>query len=245
MEFLRNIRSLNDLVNKVKEYQNQLLAIIGISFLLVGGFYGYSYYKQNREEKAYRTLVESLEYFNAPIKETASEEGDLSFLGKKEFKSEPEKWAKVAEVFEKAAIDHRGSGLAPIFLAYQSEALIQLGKLPEAIAVLRNAVNRMGSGEVEWHFSTKLGVMLLDTKNKEMVEEGLGILREIAADETSSAHDLALYHIGEYYWGDKQFKEAKNYWNQLLVKYGKSEKSPSPWATAAKEKLRLIDFDVE
>ena len=71
------------------------------------------------------------------------------------------------------------------------------------------------------------------------------MLKRMAEQDDTISHDTALYRLGEYYWHIKNFKESRNYWNQLLLKYGKSEKYPSPWVSAAKEKLRLIDSDVD
>jgi TolA-binding protein len=51
---------------------------------------------------------------------------------------------------------------------------------------------------------------------------------------------MVLYNLGEYYWHAKNFDEAKNYWNQLILKYGKSAQKPSTWVELARPKLKLI-----
>ena len=84
--------------------------------------------------------------------------------------------------------------------------------------------------------------MLLDEKDS---AEGLGMLKKLALDEKGVAHDLSLYHLGDYYWHKKNFDEARNYWNQLILRYGKDQKYASPWVAAAKEKLVLIDVEVD
>lgn len=230
-------------INMVKERQNSILSVIGLLVALGGVMYGYVYYKRIREEKAHRALVESMEYFDAPVKADSSTD-QLSILGKKEFKSSDEKWQKVVEVFQKAYKDNSGSGIAPLFLAYESEALIQQGKLADAIKKLRESLAELSSGPVKSYYEVKLALMLIDAKTNESIGEGLKILEKISLDDKNASHDMALYQLGEYFWYNKKFKEAKNYWNQLVLKYGKQEKYSSPWVAVAKEKLRLIDFDV-
>jgi len=247
MRFFQDIHSVGDLIKKIKEYQSYILVVIGIGAVLSGSLYGYFYFKQSREEGAYRALVLAMEYFDASIKQDDSkDENDFAFLDKKEFKSHVEKWEKVESVFKSSYENHRSSGIAPIFLAFQAEALVQLGKRPEAIKVLRTVVSLVGTQEVKAYYQSKLALLLIDTKNPESVEEGVGILKKIALDDQSVAHDMVLFHLGNYYWYTNKFAEARNYWNQLLLKYGKEDdKYPSPWVSVAKEKLRLIDNDVE
>jgi len=246
VKFLDDIKTANDVVKKIKENQNKILAGIGAIALMFGLFYGYSYYKRYKEERAHRSFVAALEYFNAPVKkdgETPAE--DLSFLDKKEFKTETEKWEKVESVFKQGYENNSGSGIASMFLTYRSEALLKLGKFLEAIESLQLGISKMKNEKVKSYFKVKLALMLIDTKDKNMVDEGLQILKNISLDENNISHDLALYQIGQYYWNSKNFEEAKNYWNQLLLKYGKTEKRPSPWVEIAKERLKLIDPSVE
>lgn len=246
MKFFQDIKSVDDVIKKIKENQNRLLVAIGLATLLFGGIYGYLYYKEYKEEKAHRSFVLALEYFNAPVKEAGDTVADdLSFLGKKEFKTEKEKWEKVASVFDESYKENSSSGIAPMFLAYRSEALANLGELLKAIEVLQSAISKMKNDQVKNYFKVKLALMLIDSNDKSMVDEGVGLLKEISLNESNISHDLSLYHLGQYYWYKKNFKEAGNYWNQLLLKYGKLEKHASPWAIIAKEKLRLIDADVD
>lgn len=245
MQIFQGINSLDDVLKRIKEHQNQLLAILLSMTLIVGGTYGYLYYKKSREENAYRALVTALEYFDAPIKkaDASTIEEDLSFLNKKEFKTEDEKWNKVESIFDTEYQAHRGSGLAPLFLVYRSQALAHLKKLSQAIDVLRSAVSQMKNNQVRDYFNVKLALMLLDSPQKE--EEGLEMLKQVSQKESNVVHDMSLYHLGEYYWHKRNFNEARNYWNQLLLKYSEDTKTASPWVSVAKNKLRLIDSDVD
>ncbi len=236
----------NDLIKKIKEYQNYILLFLVLSGVIVGGFYGITYYKKSREEKAYRSLVLALEYFNAPIKEKDSkDQTDLSFLIKKEFKTETEKWEKVNIEFEKAYNRNASSGLAPMFLVYRSQALVNLGKIDDGIDVLRSAIDLFTQENMKDFFTVRLGLMMIDSKDKSKDNEGLKILTDLSLNTESSSHDRALYYLGEYYWHKKDFLMARNYWNRFLVKYGKGEKVISPLTPSVKEKLELIDSDID
>ena len=242
----KDIHSIDDLIRKIKEYQNYLLAGIGIIAILVGSALGYFNYKKNREERAYRALVSAVEYFDATIK-TGKEEApeDLAFLDKKEFESHKEKWEKTIKVFEEAYAENSSSGIATLFLAYQAKAATELGMKEKAIELLRKIVSDVPNKSVSQHYSIKLALLLIDSKKKDLLEEGVEILKNAAEQGEGISHDSALYRLGEYYWYNKNFKEARNYWNQLLIKYGKGEKYLSPWVAVAKEKLSLIDSDVD
>jgi len=244
----QGIGSLDDLIKAIQTYKNQVILVLAVIAALTGSIFGYMYFKKNREEKAYRTMVVAMEYFEAPIKaddDKDEDPNDLSFLNKKEFKTKKEKWEKVQQVFAEAYKNHCSSGLAPVFLAYQAEAQINLNNLAEAIKLIREAISQAHPREVKEQYQVKLALMLIDTKNDASITEGLSMLKKIAADDHSVSHDTALYYLGDYYWHRKKFVDARNYWNQLLLKYGKDEKNPSPWVPVAKERLRLIDSDVE
>jgi|SaaInlLV_10m_DNA_2_1039722.scaffolds.fasta_scaffold00107_42 tetratricopeptide (TPR) repeat protein len=230
---------------KVLLYQKQILiglsTILFISVVVTGHFF----WVKTREERAHRALVNSLEYFNAPVVAADKEEETLDFTDKKSFANEKEKWEKVAEVFRNAHKKNKSSGIAAMFLAYYSEALINLDKIEEAIVVLSGAIDAMKNYEIREYYRLKLALMKIDSNEGSTVTEGLAALIKLAADEKSIVHDSALYNLGLHYWSNKNFDEAKNYWNQLLLKYGKDSDIPSPWAEKAEEKLGLIDGKIK
>jgi hypothetical protein len=175
-----------------------------------------------------------------PIRTDAKKE-EIQQASRKFFISHKEKWTEVERVFDDAYQKNKGAGIAPIFLAYKSEALLNLGKRDKAIESLNNAVSYMNKRcATRSYYKMKLALMEIDSDNKTLQAKGLQRLKSIALDQNSYAQDMGLYRLGEYSWYKKDFSEAKNYWNQLLLKYGKKTKKPSWWADLAKEKLRLI-----
>lgn len=238
MEFSKNPlvdflnKSYNYLLDNIKQF---LLILAGIA-VIVALALSYGFYRAKMQERAHKSFVEAMTYFDAKIGEQ-----DNFLSDSKSFKSFDEKWAKTAEVFQKAYNDNSSSGLAPIFLAYQSQALLNLGKLDEAINVLQKSLIIMPKKSALYdYYKVKLALMLIDTQDKGSFVNAISDLKAMALEQNKAVHDLVLYRLGEYYWNQKEFSEAKNYWNQLEIRYGKKTKNPSFWAAEAKSKLKLI-----
>ena len=240
------LKPLDDFFQKIEPYKVHIISTISIIVVLSAGTFSYFYYKQNREEKAFRALTSSLEYFEAPItKAEDRRDDDLSIFEKKEFSNEQEKWEKVESIFREEYNNFKNSNIAPFFLAYQAEALIKLGKLKDAVEALEIAIPKITDNNAKSFYKVKLALIQISTKEEMLIQTGLGALKSMASEENNPTHDLVLYYLGEYYWHQKNFKESKNYWNQLILKYDQDSKHPSPWSLEAKKKLKLIDRDVK
>ena len=237
--------SFEDIIKLSQEYQKQLIAGVAAVGILVGGVLGYFYYIETRETSAHRAMVNALEYFDAKITKPGEKNTDeFDFIDKKEFATEQEKWEKVADVFGKAYSSNSGSGISSLFLAYKADAFAKAGKKDEAITVLHKVVGLLGNAELKSYYQVKLALMQMDSAKKDEVDNGISTLKSISIKDGNIANDTALFRLGQYYWYKKNFKEARNYWNQLLLKFGAKTKYPSPWISVAKEKLELIDSDV-
>jgi tetratricopeptide (TPR) repeat protein len=230
-------------VKKVAKYKKQILIVgcglLTITLLIIG----HSSYKRKREESAHGSFVQALEFFNAQVKAETKDIEKIE-LGETSFIKEEEKWTKVAEVFKRGYEDHKNSGIASIFLVFYSEALLRLGKLNESIQEIDKAIAAMPNRAMSDYYSVKSAMMKFDTKDGAMVKDGLVVLTKLAGDEQSVANDNALYHLGLYYWNSHNYDEAKNYWNQLRVKYGTESNHPSEWISLSEDKLKLIDSKI-
>lgn len=218
--------------------------IIGAAILVSALVFsiGYVYYKNKLQERAHKSFVRALKIYDAKIGAKSENMLDVDF---KSFSTPEEKWTAVTNVFKEGFENYKSAGIAPFFLVYESEALLNLGKVDESIEVLRQALNLMGKKNAAYsYFNIKLALMLIDTKKQELEKEGIEVLKEIAHDSKNSANDLALYRLGEYFWFAKNYDEAKNYWNQLNVAYGKKSAHPSAWAAQAQIRLKLIQSKV-
>jgi hypothetical protein len=98
----------------------------------------------------------------------------------------------------------------------------------------------MPSDEVKDYYKVKLSLIKIDNND----QQGLESLQQLADNEKSVANDLALYHIGNYYWNQKKFADAKNYWQRLLIKTGGTKVGQaSPFIQEVKEKLNLFSTE--
>jgi tetratricopeptide (TPR) repeat protein len=229
---------------KIAKYKTYVVLVLAAVIVLVGGTLFYSYHTNSIEQKAQMAFVGCLKYFDAKIKTADLKPEKLSLEDIEIFSTPKEKWQAVVDVFKKGYEENKSSNLAPFFLALEAEGLVQLGKLDEAINLLSQAVGDIDSNDIADVYKIKLALMQLDTSSKTENAVGLESLGKIAEKSDSVANDSALYRLGEYYWINKDFDKAKNYWNQLVHKYGQKSKKPSPWAEFAAEKLKLIEQKV-
>jgi len=229
-------RTIDTLIKRKKEALLGLIVTIG----LIASIIGYTMYRHKVQIQAHATLIASLKVYEASVVPGAPSKLDVKLPT--EFGSEEEKWNKVQAVFKDAYNDHKGAGIAPYFLTYQAEAFARLGKFDEAVQTMAEALRLMKSPELKAFYQVKLALMKLDSQKHQ--QEGLTELKKMATDQQNFAHESALYHMGNYYWYKKDFVQARNYWQQLMIKYGlKDSKLQSGFADLARTKLRLVSAE--
>lgn len=237
-----NVRGwLDGLLDKVVVYKKQVVVgavvVVGIG---VGGI-SFAWYQHYVRAQAHKAFVFALRYYDGVVSADARKVPDQDVV---RFSSEHEKWEKTENAFKEGYQRYKSTELAPMFLAFQSEALANLGKHDEAIQVLADAQVVMRNDEIRDFYQVKLALMKMDSKNDHTRQQGLVELKKHADNARSFAHELALYHLGGYLWQEKKFADAKNYWQQLLVKYGTRDvKNPSVFADVVKEKLALVSVE--
>ena len=238
MDFIKGylIGSFEDLKKQAKWVLLALVAILA----LVGGYFAYKYYDERMQRRAHKSFIEALEYINVPVASSPEEKEKLTKEEKIFFSTEEEKWNKVAAVFKEAYENNKQSGLAGLFLAQESSAVLKIGKPEVARTLLEQAIPLIKENNVKSLYQIKLALLDLDSKDQGVVEKGAALLKSLASDSSTPANDLALYYLGNHYWNNQNFNEAKNYWNQLTHKYGADSPHPSPFALRAKDRLKLI-----
>lgn len=225
--------TLDTMLNNRKQV---LLGVAGV-LVLTGSIVGYTYYNQWNQAAAHKDFVQALRYYEAPV--TGSK--TVMTADVVEFSTDEEKWKNVEAMFEQGFQKHGSTGLGSMFQVYQVDALTRLGKIDEAIEKLTSAIATIPSKEVKDFYTLKLALMKFDSAHKERVQEGLAQLKAIAENEQNNAHEAALYYLGEYYWSAKDYDQVKNYWQQLMVKYGlKEAKKRSGFSEIVRAKLKLI-----
>ncbi len=239
LEFSKN--PLVDKINKIFKFLVNNKKTVGLYilgfFVFIGLVAGYFVYRSGVQRRAHNDFLIALDTFNAKVTKTLTNEK----LAPNVFGSEKEKWEQIDKVFDKMYTRNKSAGIAPVFLAYRVEALLNLGQLSDAIKVQNLLLKHIPSkSALRTYNDIKLALMQIDTSIKEYVQSGLDTLKNIAYEQGNMSQDEALYRLGEYYWNSKDFKEAANYWNQLVIKFGKTAKYPSALASIARTKLKTI-----
>ena len=131
-----------------------------------------------------------------------------------------------------------------MFLVYQSEALLNLDKPDDAISLLDKATSVMTNTTIKDFYRIKLSLMMIDNSKELTKQQGLAVLQLISDDTKSCANETALYYLGAFYWSEKKFLEAKNYWQKLIVKYGTQTKHvQSAYSEIVRTKLALLNVE--
>lgn len=230
---------LENTIDYIKKNQKPVIAGVVGATVLISAVTGYWFYRIHVREQAHKAMVQALKYYHGVVGTVTSADSQSMF-----FTSETEKWQKTAQVFADGYERYKGTALGSMFQAYQAEALLNLGKMNEAVDTLSHAVDNMKSGALKDFYRIKLALMKLDSSKELDRQQGLGALKILADDAQSVAQETALYQLGAYYWSEKKFAEAKNYWQMLLVKYGTRDiKHPSVYAEKVKEKLALLSVE--
>lgn len=227
------------LFEDVLEYYKGIIITLVVGTVVGLCIYGYSSYRTSKNQNAYKTFMECMRYFDAPVNDK-QKSGDID-IDTIHFASREEKWEKVASIFNKAYYDNPSNGISPFFLAFEAEALLNQGKRDRAVELLSQATLEIKDPVLKSYYSLKLALMKLDsTDNEAHRQSGFDMLRALAEDSQNQVQDAALFYLGSHFWYERNFELAKNYWNQLLLSCGPDSKNPSPWAEQAKEKLKLI-----
>ena len=203
------------------------LVIVGL------GFGVYRYMALQTRIAAHKELVQFVRMIEEPLQVGSDIKPDV------QASLEEDKWSRIAQAGLKNYQEFKGTAFGAAFLVYRADALDKLGKYKDALDAMRQAVQATSVQSIRDFYQLKLALMLLDQEAVATSKEGLELLLQIAKNAQNSAHDRALYHLGEYFWIKKDFSQAKNYWQQFIVKYG-TEKALFALVEKAKERLELL-----
>lgn len=202
----------------------------GLILLAAGGFYGYRTYMIQRNSEAFGALGRYVERY---LKTDAN-------------KKEAVRLDDGALALEAKAFS--GSAAAPYFSTYEAQDLLNQGKISDAANVLKKAVSSMpSSSPLTALYKVKLALVQLDVDDQAVRDEGMGLLKKIANDETSPAWDVAVYYLGRYAWVQGDVEGAKKIWSPALEKVTQARTegvmnrySESPWLSRADTLLKTI-----
>ena len=231
------LKWFDDLLKKAKVHQ-QLLTVTASGVIVLSlAIFGYVYYKNRVRACAYKDFMAAIQYYDGTVK---GKKASSNYPGIKQFESENDKWVQTEQVFKQGYQSYKNTELAPVFLAFQAEALLNLGKVAQALELLKDVVSKVKSEEIKDSYKIKIALINMDNKDEKIQNEGLTQLIAIANNDNSVANEIALYQVGSYFWNQKKYNEAKNYWQRLLVKTTAKSGQMSVFAGEVREKLSLI-----
>lgn len=204
------------------------LAVAVVGVFVGGGYYGYRWWRVQREEKAQLAFADSFDAYGQAL--------GLQFKKEAKAAEKKEMWEQVDIDFKHSVQQNSHSSLAPFFKAFQAQALSYEGNRAEALATMREAVKKFSSKN-PYHdlYEISLALMLLDGNESE-VAEGVKLLERIGDDAKNKAQDMALYYLGLYSNSVGEFVKAAEYW-QKVIALPVSEEAQSPWRQLAEIKL--------
>lgn len=155
--------------------------------------------------------------------------------------SKTDMWADVAAEFKMGYEQHSSSSLAPYFLAYQAQALLQQGNRHEAITVLETAIKDMSSSSPLFSiYKTQKALIKLDSEDGHMREHGLQELIALSQDTKNQHRDEALYYLGLHYMNSGNIAQAQIEWRTLVQAFPARGQSASIYADLAQSRLDQI-----
>jgi predicted negative regulator of RcsB-dependent stress response len=135
--------------------------------------------------------------------------------------------------FQTGYEQNKKSTIAPFFLAFESDALIKLGKFEDAYKILVDAVGQFSKNSPYYYlYSIKLALMEIDKKDAQKGIEDLNILIK---DSNNIFKDMAAFYLGEYYWANNNIDKAKEQF-QIALAYNPE----STWGNLAKMRLERL-----
>jgi len=190
----------------------------------IGGYFGYRWYDSRKQAEAQYSFGMLLDQFN-----TAFEKQDTDF-------------AMLAQDFGAGYETHKNTAIAPYFLSFQADALLQAGNKKEALQVMDKAVTAHTSATPLLNLmKTKRALLALDANDDEArQQQGLNELEKLGQDTTNMYRDYALYHLGMYHWIHENSNAARLAWQELVDIQDTGMFSASPWASLVAEKLQSI-----
>lgn len=211
-------------------YMREVAIALAAGAVLVGCYYAYDAYANNREAEANQVFAESYEIYQSAMN------ADEKDAAKKQMLLE-----EAEAAFKSGYKQFSNTRLAPFFIGMQADVAVKRGNAKEAIELM-NKMLALAPATYATDvplfalYATKLALMKLD--QPDMAAEGLNELIKLAHDTANEAQDFALYSLGEYYWSIGESEKATEAWRALrdLGQRG-SHPTPSPWLAVVQHRM--------
>lgn len=200
-------------------YGRILLIISTLMSFVIFGFFGYRWYHQRLAQQAHKDLAEHIESYN------------------KALSLNNPNWDTLEQAFSVGAQRYKRSALAPYFLAYQAQVLVEQQKVGQAVELLNKVIVQMSEKAPLYnYYALKRALLKLDTQNETVKKEGESELAKLAQSKDIAVRDMALYYRGIDALTNNNKQLAQDSWNELINK----AQPQSYWYTFAQEKLNQL-----
>ena len=213
-------------IQEIKQFADKnlkwLIASGVIAVALMGGWYYVNVYQVQEDARAHATLSEVLTEVTRAT-------------------SKPEVWQDVEIAARTGYRQHKGSSLAPYFVAIEADALLQQGNTQEGISKLSEAINSLSKDAPLAHLY-QLKLARLHLANTDTQSQGLATLQKLAQTEDSLVHDEALYQLGVYYAQQQESEQARATLQKLVDTYKDADEQlgQSVWVSLAQDQLERL-----
>jgi hypothetical protein len=208
--------------------------LVGFTVLLTGGYLAHQYHVQQRETRAFvgfREVTNSYQEAQGIVKDLSDQE------------KINERWQDVEVLLDAVYSQNSHSYLAPYFLMYKAQIMLEKG---ESVELAREEVNkalRLIPFDTPLYnlFLLKQIKMGLDcSKQSDAYDDALMSLHVLAGAPQRYMHQEAVYLLGLYQINNGKIAEAQETWSALQSADKKATDYlfESPWAKAVKDKLK-------
>lgn len=197
--------------------------LIGLVFLTLSvlGWFSYSWYNVYTGQQAQKVLGECLQEYQKAI-------DSIHPL-----------WDEIKLMNELGYDQSSGTSLQPFFLVMQAQALARQQEIDKAVAQMQQAIDTLPqSSPYKNYFVLTQSLMQLDATQKDERQKGFEQLQTLAQDAYNQYGDVAQFHVGDYYFADNNFAQARNVWQTLVAQ--KDQWKDSPWVALAEQKLATL-----
>ncbi len=227
-DFKKDKGKLMDFFNYVN-YGTKYLrhAVVALVFLFLGiiSFYIFGYYKNYKQQVAEVALYSALdEYKNALSQQNV------------------QLWSNVEKAFAAGYKAHSGTTLAPVFLSYQADALLNQNDIKEALNIMSKAVDLLSyDNPLYYEYAVKYAMMQIDSKDEMLSKKGLDQLEKLAGAAKNPLKDMTTYYLANYLI-NVDAQKAKNLLMDLASKTPENEDmlDDSNWSVLAANQLEVM-----
>ncbi len=224
----------------VLDHWRGLFALILCGLLALVGSFSYQAYRVSQNEEAHKAFVTVTRLVGAQPSSDAKKNAEKRALAEQQ---RNEALIAAADLF---LGNHGGSCYAPAVHGFMARAYLAMGNTAESRSHFLAAKKAASSVDLKQVYAFSVALMDVDSLDEGVRSQGLEQLKDLCANETSSVYDAALFYLGEYYWKQQNYQEARLWWGQLILATNKKMQgapveAKSPWAALAKERVALLD----